>query len=213
MKIFSIEGNIGSGKSTLIAKLKGLNNPGIIFLPEPVDEWNKVVDSQGVNILTKYYSNQSRYAFSFQMMAFITRIKQLKEAVLEYSGTGLIIITERCVFTDREIFEKMLFDSGKIEDIEYSIYLQWFDYFIKDVDICGIIYVKSDPETCFRRIGIRNRLGESIPLDYLVSLDQYHDSWLLNKTNKLVLNGNLEYSIDLPEVWVHEINTYLKKQH
>ena len=56
MKIFSIEGNIGSGKSTLINKLKNNNNHGIVFLPEPVDEWNKVVDSQGVNILTGAYS-------------------------------------------------------------------------------------------------------------------------------------------------------------
>ena len=212
MKIISIEGNIGSGKSTLINKLKDSNNMGIVFLPEPVDEWNKVVDSQGVNILTKYYSNQNRYAFSFQMMAFITRIKQLNEAILKYSNTDLIIITERCVFTDREIFAKMLFDSGKIEDIEYSIYLQWFDYFIKNIDIGGIIYVKSDPETCFDRIGIRNRQGESIPLDYLISLDKYHNTWLIDKPNLLVLNGNLNYLESLPELWTTEINSYLRKQ-
>jgi deoxyadenosine/deoxycytidine kinase len=210
-KSFHIDGRAGCGKTTLIKKLREIKKSGILFLPEPVDEWNKIVDSQGVTILSKYYANQTKYAFSFQMMAFITRIKQLSEAILEYSNKDVIIITERCIFTDREIFAKMLFDDGKIEDIEYSIYLQWFDHFIKDIKIHGIIYVKSDPKVCFQRIGIRNREGESIPIEYLISLDQYHDAWLLSKGNKLILDGNMNYSNNLPEVWINEIDTYLKK--
>jgi deoxyadenosine/deoxycytidine kinase len=70
MKIISIEGNIGSGKSTLIKKLRELPEfqNGFTFLPEPVDEWNTIKDSDGITILEKYYSDQKKYAFSFQMM-------------------------------------------------------------------------------------------------------------------------------------------------
>ena len=226
MKIFSIEGNIGSGKSTLIAKLKEYysQDTHIVFLPEPVDEWNKIVDSDGVGILTKYYSDQKRYAFSFQMMAFITRIKQIKETFEEYSSRGdIVIITERCVFTDREIFAKMLYDAGKIELVEYSIYLQWFDFFIKDINIYGIIYVKSNPEVCANRINIRNRSGELIPIEYLTELNNYHNNWLLgdlgnldngknwNNTNLLLIDGNLNYSNDLPEIWIDKIVFFLTK--
>ena len=72
--IFSVEGNIGSGKSTLVKCLskclpKSLRNHEIIFLQEPVDVWNTIKDENGVTILEKFYADQNKYAFSFQMMA------------------------------------------------------------------------------------------------------------------------------------------------
>ena len=66
VKIVSIEGNIGSGKSTLIKQLNtDLNLKNVLFLPEPVDVWNEIKDTNGVTILEKYYINKSRYSFSF----------------------------------------------------------------------------------------------------------------------------------------------------
>jgi len=70
--IFTIEGNIGSGKSTLIRLLKQ-KYPEIICLLEPVKEWEGIKDKQGENILTKFYKDQEKYSFSFQMMAYISR--------------------------------------------------------------------------------------------------------------------------------------------
>jgi deoxyadenosine/deoxycytidine kinase len=195
MKIYSLEGNIGSGKTTFLNVLKEYykNNKNFVFLQEPVSDWNEIVDSNNVNILTKYYSNQSKYAFSFQMMAFITRLKQLKDCIDKYSGNHRIkVITERSIFTDRKIFATMLFDSGKIEDIEYTIYLKWFDYFVKDIKITGIIYIKTNIDKCFLRINKRNREGESIEYEYLSKLNDYHNEWLKNEDNLLVLDGNIE---------------------
>ena len=72
-QIITIEGNIGSGKSTLLAHLKEKyeNNTNIIFLREPVDEWECIKDKEGVTMLEKFYSDQKTYSFSFQMMAYI----------------------------------------------------------------------------------------------------------------------------------------------
>ena len=46
--IFSIEGNIGSGKSTLVKKLTTiltkLSNIQVIYLPEPVAVWESIKD-------------------------------------------------------------------------------------------------------------------------------------------------------------------------
>ena len=71
IQIVSIEGNIGSGKSTLLANLKKHfnKNTNIIFLKEPVDEWSKITDENGTTILEKFYADQDKYSFSFQMMA------------------------------------------------------------------------------------------------------------------------------------------------
>ena len=186
MPIFSIEGNIGSGKSTLLAELKKAH-PEIVYLPEPVDEWNSFKDSAGVTILEKYYEDQHRWAFTFQMMAFITRAKQLRDM-----PKGVIVIMERSVFTDREIFAKMLHDSGKIHDIEYSVYLKWFDELVGDLKIDGVVYVRTSPEVCEERIEKRDRAGESkISFEYLIECDMYHENWLRNHPSKLVLNGDI----------------------
>ena len=83
MKIISIEGNIGSGKSTLLENLKQefKHNKNIIFLREPVDEWESIRDSKGTSMIEKFYADQDKYSFSFQMMAYISRLALLKKAV------------------------------------------------------------------------------------------------------------------------------------
>ena len=151
-----------------------------------------------LTIIEKYYSDQKRYAFSFQMMAFITRIKQINNAI-EDATENQIIITERCIFTDREIFAKMLYETHKIESIEYSIYLRWFDEFVKNIDIDAFVYLDISPEICFERIKNRNRNGEEIPIEYLNSLKEYHEEWIyaLPEEKVLVLDGktNIEESL------------------
>jgi len=66
MTLISVEGNIGAGKSTLLESLK-TKFPELIFVDEPVEEWSTITDSNGVSILEKYYADQTRYAFSFQV--------------------------------------------------------------------------------------------------------------------------------------------------
>ena len=88
LKIISIEGNIGSGKSTVINSLKQLYSisnkiPKIYFLEEPVSEWETFKDCNGKNIIEKFYADQKKYSFSFQMMAYISRLSMLKNAIKE----------------------------------------------------------------------------------------------------------------------------------
>jgi deoxyadenosine/deoxycytidine kinase len=108
--IVSIEGNIGSGKSTLLSNLRETlkDRNDIVFLKEPVDEWEKITDENGLTMLEKFYSNQKAYSFPFQMMAYISRLALLKEAVK--NNPSSIIITERSLFTDKMVFAKMLYD-------------------------------------------------------------------------------------------------------
>jgi deoxyadenosine/deoxycytidine kinase len=79
----SIEGNIGSGKSTLLNNLKKAfkNDSKVVFLKEPVDEWEAIQDEKGNTMLEKFYGNQKKYSFSFQMMAYISRLATFKKAV------------------------------------------------------------------------------------------------------------------------------------
>ena len=210
--IYSIEGNIGSGKSTLVNLLNEnllyINDKQLVFLQEPVDIWNTVKDENEVTILEKFYDNQEKYAFSFQMMAYISRIHLLKKTIVKFPNC--IIITERSVFTDKNVFAKMLYDDKKIEEVNYQIYLKWFDEFIKDVPLTGIIYIQTTPEKSLERINIRARKGEKISLEYLQKCNDYHDNWIGNEnTALLTIDGNIEFNA-FPPPWYNEIITFIK---
>jgi deoxyadenosine/deoxycytidine kinase len=205
MKLISIEGNIGSGKSTLIELLKG-SGLNCIFIPEPVNVWNEVKDLSGVGILERYYQDSERYAFPFQMMAYITRLSIINKTVKEFPDS--VIITERSIHTDREVFAKMLYDSGKINHIEYTIYLKWFDE-LSTVPLDAIIYLKVSPEICKEHIMKRNRQGEEeIQLSYLENCHNYHEVWINGHPDVLYLENNNQISIDKIKSFVEN---YLKK--
>lgn len=68
-------GNIGSGKTTLLTHVREILqsknlNQKIIFLKEPVDVWETIKDEEGKTMLEKFYADQEKYSFAFQMMVF-----------------------------------------------------------------------------------------------------------------------------------------------
>jgi deoxyadenosine/deoxycytidine kinase len=223
-QIITIEGNIGSGKSTLLKNLKEKYNDKetdkkIIFLKEPVDEWENIKDKNGATILQKFYADQKTYSFSFQMMAYISRLALLKETV--ESNPNAIIITERSLLTDKMVFAKMLYDSGNIQDIEYQIYSKWFECFAKDYPINKVIYVNSSPEICHERINERSRVGEEeIPFSYLTKCDEYHINMIETFSENeniyvMDLNGNINIKIKENEhclgEWLDKIDEFINK--
>ena len=190
--IVSIDGNIGSGKSTFIKILqKTLDERYVSFAAEPVDIWTGVVDKDGNNILQCFYDDKDRWSYTFQNFAYITRLMEL-DTIMKNSLSRKVIITERSVLTDRNVFAKMLHEAGFMSELEMKIYRHWYDYF--DIKIDHTIYIKTDVENCVNRIKKRGREAEnSISVDYLSSLEREHDEWLLNDKNCIILNGNVDF--------------------
>lgn len=261
-KIVSIEGNIGSGKTTLLAHVKESlkNHHNIIFLKEPVDEWASIKDADNNTMLQKFYADQHKYSFSFQMMAFISRYVFLLGVLpfmhifthihtlmiqtylhryithLSFATHALMhnrltllretmkqnpsatIITERSLYTDKMVFAKMLFETGKIEDVNYQIYLKWFDSFAEECPVHQIIYVKTDPAICHERVFKRSRVGEDvIPLEYLQECHKYHENMLDRQSalcvcsNQLVLDGNVDIydNVDALQQMIEAVTSYI----
>jgi len=204
--IISFDGNIGSGKSTTceeyeqylrneidtsVGREKAPLFPNITsfeeevcFLDEPVALWNEVCDEHGVNILTNLYKNIRANAFKFQMMAYISRLSLLRKAVKDPKIK--LIITERSVETDRNVFAKMLYDAGDISHDEFQIYTMWFDEFLTDVPLGGIVYIHASPDVCLERIHKRARSGETIQADYIERCHQYHEDWIRGRNCPLL---------------------------
>jgi deoxyadenosine/deoxycytidine kinase len=185
--LVSIEGNIGAGKSTVLENLETYLNkvcPNLIgkvlFLKEPLDLWEQFHDENGHTILEKFYKNQRRYAFTFQVMAYITRLSLLKDAIKNNPNVEIIII-ERSLCADKNIFMNMLHDDGIVEQMEFDIYNKWYTGFIEEYRVDAVIYMDSNPEVCGSRINKRNRQGEDgIPIEYLNKCKAYHTKWLID---------------------------------
>lgn len=214
-RFISIEGNIGSGKSTLLAQLR-LNlkdDSRVVFLKEPVEEWETITDSNGTTMLQKFYEDQTKYSFPFQMMAYISRLATFKNAVNE-NPQATVFITERCLDTDKYVFAQMLYDDKKIEDVNFKIYRKWFDTFALDFPIAGIIYVKTRPEICHQRIIKRSRTGEDgIPLEYLQNCNNYHEHMMSLMTSApcLELNGDIDIydNKEILDEWIQLIKNFI----
>jgi deoxyadenosine/deoxycytidine kinase len=197
--IVSLEGNIGAGKSTLIRFLKTNSfNKHIVFLEEPLDEWNTIKDANGTTALEHFYEDKNKYSFSFQMMAYISRLSMIKRKI-ETAPANSIIFMERSLQTDKNVFEKMLHKDGHINEIEHQIYHKWFDEFSTDAKLTHIVYMSTTPATSYARIQNRNRNGEgAISEEYLKKCHEYHNEWIMKfETPTMILDGNIDINSNI----------------
>ncbi len=181
--IFTVEGNIGSGKTTLIGELKALkfNKPHIVVF-EKVDEWSTLKDDEGQDILSLFYKDKQKYSYIFQSYVLFSRLHHLVETVK--NNPNHIIICERCHLTDLYVFAKSLYDLKDLNDIEWKVYNMWHKQLrdMLDIKLTGCIFVNTSPEVCLSRLNKRNRKGENgIPLEYLELLHNKHTEWLLSR--------------------------------
>ena len=186
--LVSLEGNIGSGKSTLLSALRIMTEgavfktaTAIVFIDEPVSQWMNI---EGVNMIERFYGEKQRYSFLFQVMAFVTRMEIIEDAM--NSNPGAIFVTERSLFTD-ELFASMLHDDGLMDDVEFNVYKRFaarFERIRPDITL----YLRTDPEVSFQRCRVRGREGENISLEYLQQCHAKHEEWAA-VTNPTVLDA------------------------
>lgn len=219
--IVSLEGNIGAGKSTLLENMQSrfINHQNWLFLKEPVDLWSKIKDLSGETMLAKFYKDPSKYSFAFQIMAYTTRLHLLRQLIKENPDCK-VIICERSLDADKHIFAKMLHDDGKMEDVMYQVYDTYFSEYEGDYHLDAVVYVDALAETCFERVGIRSRDGESsIPLAYLEQCRNYHEAWLKsnNESKMPVLTirtdaeANFTDDLDPGRLWLDRIEDFLEE--
>jgi deoxyadenosine/deoxycytidine kinase len=217
---FIVEGNIGSGKSTFLSIMKNNLNIDVIF--EPTDKWQKINNSQ--NLLNLFYKDMNRWSYTFQSYAFVTRVQSQLEK--EKISRKNIIVSERSVYCDRFCFGKNCFERGVMSKLEWSLYKEWFSWIVKTclTKPSGFIYLKTSPEICLTRLQKRLRNEESsITLDYLVSLHNKHECWLIEKKIEesflanvpvLVLDCNKDFENDFTQrkILLEKTRTFINEQ-
>lgn len=171
--VVSIEGNIGIGKSTLLANLRKhyAGDTRVAFVDEPVGLWEEH------GLLAAMYSNSiSRCAF--QLMAVTTRYTALLRAL--ESGASLII-TERSLHSDRHCFASVNLQAAA--DISaYAVTHEALVNSLPDDISLGTVMLQVPRAVLHQRIAKRARAAEAdaandsggIPDAYLERLDNAH---------------------------------------
>ena len=161
-----IDGNISSGKSTLIEQIFN-DFPDIKVIPEDIESFKKWLDL--------YYTNMSKFALGFQMEVLLSHIKN-KKFIKNY------IVTERSSLSCIEVFGKYLLNSNILNEDEQELCNKYNREFGWMPDI--VIYIDTSPITCFNRLKSRNRDGESnISLNYLESIHELYNNLYNSKDN------------------------------
>lgn len=191
MALVFVEANIGAGKSTLLRAIAKRAFPfRHVVVEEPVDEWESIVDEDGVSLFKRYYADPKKYALMFQLHVLSTRVKRIKGAVAEHPGK--VIFCERSLLSDLNIFVRRMVKDGIMDVMTYQVYKHLHDTIVSmsQLPAAKFIYLRVDPDTCFARVRERNRGGEDvIDIDFLTELHKLHEAWLCDDANTLIVDG------------------------
>lgn len=170
MQVIFVEGNIGAKKTTFLHAMKKAM-PECTIIPEPVP----------IFFLKQLYKDPSVWAYPFQLI-IATERKIVQNQGLEAEKKGGIVFLERSLYADGIFAEAVIQDKEMLE--KYHIFK---DQILGDViakpDL--IIYLRSTPEGCLRRIEERmnkdsDRKCESVvSLEYLQKIHDGHEKWLM----------------------------------
>lgn len=170
--IISIEGNIGSGKSTVLEYIKCQEK----VFQEDISNWGSWIED--------FYSNPEKNSFGFQMRVLLSQ-SYIK------NNTNDILFHERSPMTCNYIFGNILKDKNHLSLAEQALCLEFAKKYCWEPNY--IIYIKTDPEICKQRILKRNRVGENIDISYLRFVHKYHENMYNRESTKIyIVNGHDE---------------------
>ena len=174
--LITIEGNIGSGKTTMLTKMQEwitkAQIDGVATVKEPVDLW------QQHGLLEAMYNGELSTAI-FQQMALATRQHTIRDALRKVPPPG-VVIAERSFVTDAHVFAALniknhhelkcygLLQHLAVEDLIASC----------DGDVrMTMIYLDSTAEAAHERTQQRDRCAEedALGIDVFVGLKRAHD--------------------------------------
>jgi deoxyadenosine/deoxycytidine kinase len=159
MPIITIDGNIGSGKSSILNYLHKYHKMSIDL--EPVESWN--------SYLNKQYDDKQDI-FKFQVRIWLDR------CWIQEKTDKTVILMERSPLFIKKTFIESAATLGLITPQEYNILTDLHKKTDSLWSCNTYIYLRSSPENCMKRIKKRNRQCEkNITQEYVQLLHNKHE--------------------------------------
>lgn len=193
IKHIVISGNIGVGKTTLSEIISKKFN------------WELQLEEVKDNpYLDDFYKSMTDWSFHLQIFFLNSRFNQIQKI----SESNNIVIQDRSIYEDFEVFTKTLHDSGVLMDREFNNYKRLYNTILKYIEEPDLlIYLRNlNIDKIISNIEKRSRKFEkAIDKDYLKKLNLYYENWINKHPKDKVL------TIDLSENDFIEDPKFLKK--
>ncbi len=171
-----IEGNIGSGKTTLAKALSKSMNSRLVL-----EEFEENA------FLERFYKNPERYAFPVEMTFLAERYKQLSEILSKPED-----LFQNDIIADYSISKSLLFAKNNLNEHEYNLYNDLFEILtskLRKPDLT--IYLERSMGSLLENIKKRGRPYEmELDSEYLLDIGKKYNSLLVSEkeSNLMILN-------------------------
>ena len=148
----AIEGNIGSGKTSLSNLMSDEFNAKIVL--------ERFADNP---FLPKFYEDQERFAFPLEMSFLADRYQQLTDDLAQFD------LFKNFIVSDYYIFKSLIFAQVTLQKEEYALYRKMFDVMYKEISKPDLyIYLYQNTDRLLENIKKRGRVYEqNIEASYL----------------------------------------------
>jgi len=164
-KFVAVAGNIGVGKSTLVAMLSARLG------------WEPFYEPVGENpYLADFYHDMRAWAFHSQVF-FLTRRLRAHRQLCDHPTSA---VQDRSVYEDAEVFAQNLYLQGHMSERDFQTYRELYQVltqFLPPPDL--VVYLRASVPTLMERIANRGRDYErQIQADYLNRLNSLYETWI-----------------------------------
>lgn len=168
----AIEGNIGSGKTSLATKISEDFNAKLVL--------ERFADNP---FLPKFYEEPQRYAFSLEMSFLAERYRQLTDDLAQLN------LFSDFVVADYHSVKSLIFARVTLGEDEFKLYRRLFDILYKEIPRPGLyVYLYQNSETLLQNIKKRGREYEQeIQATYLEDINQGYLEYIRSTTGLNIL--------------------------
>ncbi|MDO8526839.1 MAG: deoxynucleoside kinase [Deltaproteobacteria bacterium] len=163
-RYIAIAGNMGVGKSSLVEFLCKHFKLKPFFEPNDTNPY-----------LEDFYKDMKGWAFHSQMYFLSQKFKMHHQL----AKCEKIVVQDRTVFEDAEIFATNLYKQGLMTSRDFKIYKNFYQSIVKSIrppDL--LIYLKCSLPAIKKRIAKRGRSSEkAVPDDYIRRLNTMYNQW------------------------------------
>jgi deoxyadenosine/deoxycytidine kinase len=186
MHFIAIEGNIGSGKTTLVKQI-AQHTASKIILEEFEDN----------PFLPLFYKNPSRYALQLELFFLAERYKQLNSLLSKPELFNEIIIS------DYYIEKSLLFARINLDENEYSLFTCIYEAMFNQMTKPDLlIYLHVETSELLKNIKARNRSYEqTIKEEYLLKIELLYKDYLTknNKFKSVIIDCSKRHLYNFPD--------------
>ena len=198
----AIEGNIGSGKTSLSNLMSDEFNAKIVL--------ERFADNP---FLPKFYEDQERFAFPLEMSFLADRYQQLTDDLAQFD------LFKNFIVSDYYIFKSLIFAQVTLQKEEYALYRKMFDIMYKEISKPDLyIYLYQNTDRLLENIKKRGRVYEqNIEASYLqkihvgytnfIKTEQDLNTLIIDVSELDFVNNHNDYSEVLKIINTHPSST------